>query len=83
MARRTFRVWRGDKDAGEFREYQTEVTDGMVVLDRRARHAEHFADMRAALRQAFIADLISDGSAPKHESQRILRELCNALADVA
>ena len=42
-----------------------------------------FADMRAALRQAFIADLISDGSTPKHESQRILRELCNALADVA
>ncbi len=33
MARRTFRIWRGDQDAGEFKEYATEVTEGMVVLD--------------------------------------------------
>jgi succinate dehydrogenase / fumarate reductase iron-sulfur subunit len=33
MAKVTFKIWRGDKDSGEFRDYQTEVTEGMVVLD--------------------------------------------------
>ena len=33
MAQVTFRVWRGDGSGGEFREYQTEITEGMVVLD--------------------------------------------------
>jgi succinate dehydrogenase / fumarate reductase iron-sulfur subunit len=31
--RRTFRIWRGDKTGGGFREYQAEITTGMVVLD--------------------------------------------------
>ncbi|GJM44329.1 MAG: fumarate reductase iron-sulfur subunit [Gemmatimonadota bacterium] len=30
---RTFRVWRGDKDGGEFATYETKVDPGMVVLD--------------------------------------------------
>ena len=29
----TFRVWRGDADRGEFRDYTAEVGEGMVVLD--------------------------------------------------
>jgi succinate dehydrogenase / fumarate reductase iron-sulfur subunit len=29
----TFEVWRGDTDGGEFRPYETEVSEGMVVLD--------------------------------------------------
>ena len=29
----TFRVWRGDAAGGAFRDYVTEVTPGMVVLD--------------------------------------------------
>jgi succinate dehydrogenase / fumarate reductase iron-sulfur subunit len=29
----TFRVWRGDAQAGEFRDYPTQVSEGMVVLD--------------------------------------------------
>src|SRR5438128_3741327 len=29
----TFRIWRGDKRGGEFRDYTTEVSEGMVVLD--------------------------------------------------
>jgi succinate dehydrogenase / fumarate reductase, iron-sulfur subunit len=29
----TFRIWRGDNNAGEFRDYTTEVAEGMVVLD--------------------------------------------------
>jgi succinate dehydrogenase iron-sulfur subunit len=29
----TFRIWRGDARGGEFRDYPTEVSDGMVVLD--------------------------------------------------
>jgi succinate dehydrogenase / fumarate reductase iron-sulfur subunit len=33
MASATFRIWRGDKSGGEFRDYSTEVTPGMVVLD--------------------------------------------------
>jgi succinate dehydrogenase / fumarate reductase iron-sulfur subunit len=33
MATATFRVWRGDRGKGEFRDYETEVSEGMVVLD--------------------------------------------------
>jgi succinate dehydrogenase / fumarate reductase iron-sulfur subunit len=29
----TFRIWRGDAASGEFRDYSTAVSDGMVVLD--------------------------------------------------
>jgi succinate dehydrogenase / fumarate reductase iron-sulfur subunit len=29
----TFRIWRGSKAVGEFRDYETDVTEGMVVLD--------------------------------------------------
>jgi succinate dehydrogenase / fumarate reductase iron-sulfur subunit len=29
----TFRVWRGDAQGGEFRDYPTSVSEGMVVLD--------------------------------------------------
>lgn len=33
MAVATFRIWRGNGSKGEFREYSTEVSPGMVVLD--------------------------------------------------
>ena len=33
MARSTFRIWRGDSNAGAFQDYSTEVSEGMVVLD--------------------------------------------------
>jgi succinate dehydrogenase / fumarate reductase iron-sulfur subunit len=33
MPKATFRIWRGDKDAGEFKDYPAEVGEGMVVLD--------------------------------------------------
>ena len=33
MAQRTFRVWRGDASGGEFKTYEEEVDQGMVVLD--------------------------------------------------
>jgi succinate dehydrogenase / fumarate reductase iron-sulfur subunit len=33
MTQATFRIWRGDKNGGEFRDYRTDVTEGMVVLD--------------------------------------------------
>ena len=33
MSATTFRIWRGDAGHGEFRDYQTEITEGMVVLD--------------------------------------------------
>ena len=33
MARATFRIWRGDAKGGEFKDYEAEVSEGMVVLD--------------------------------------------------
>ncbi|HXU82590.1 MAG TPA: succinate dehydrogenase/fumarate reductase iron-sulfur subunit [Polyangia bacterium] len=33
MAKATFRIWRGDSKAAGFKDYQTEVGEGMVVLD--------------------------------------------------
>jgi succinate dehydrogenase / fumarate reductase, iron-sulfur subunit len=33
MAKATFRVWRGGREAGGFEDYATEVSEGMVVLD--------------------------------------------------
>ena len=33
MATATFRIWRGENGSGEFKDYATEVTEGMVVLD--------------------------------------------------
>ena len=33
MATATFRIWRGEKGAGKFQDYPTEVASGMVVLD--------------------------------------------------
>ncbi|HKQ96266.1 MAG TPA: succinate dehydrogenase/fumarate reductase iron-sulfur subunit [Candidatus Polarisedimenticolia bacterium] len=33
MASATFRIWRGDAKGGAFKDYTTEVSEGMVVLD--------------------------------------------------
>ncbi|MCC6807655.1 MAG: succinate dehydrogenase/fumarate reductase iron-sulfur subunit [Deltaproteobacteria bacterium] len=33
MSQVTFRIWRGEGKEGEFKEYKTEITEGMVVLD--------------------------------------------------
>jgi succinate dehydrogenase / fumarate reductase iron-sulfur subunit len=33
MAQATFRIWRGNREAGAFRDYATEISEGMVVLD--------------------------------------------------
>jgi succinate dehydrogenase / fumarate reductase, iron-sulfur subunit len=33
MAKRTFRVWRGDNNGGDFVTFQPEISEGMVVLD--------------------------------------------------
>ena len=33
MATATFRIWRGEHGTGAFRDYETEVSEGMVVLD--------------------------------------------------
>ena len=33
MASATFKIWRGDAKGGEFKDYQAEVSEGMVVLD--------------------------------------------------
>jgi len=46
MATRTFKIWRGNKDGGQFVEYPVEVQPGMVVLDavHRVQH-EHASDL--------------------------------------
>ncbi len=33
MSQATFRIWRGDAAGGDYRDYRTEVGEGMVVLD--------------------------------------------------
>jgi len=33
MATVTFKIWRGDRAGGEYKDYSTEITEGMVVLD--------------------------------------------------
>ena len=33
MSKRTFRIWRGDQHAGDFKTFETRVDPGMVVLD--------------------------------------------------
>ena len=33
MATATFRIWRGEKGQGQFRDYTAEIASGMVVLD--------------------------------------------------
>ncbi|MDD9936698.1 MAG: succinate dehydrogenase/fumarate reductase iron-sulfur subunit [Myxococcales bacterium] len=46
MSKRTFRIWRGDAEGGEFEEYTVEVGPGMVVLDAIHRvQAEHASDL--------------------------------------
>jgi succinate dehydrogenase / fumarate reductase iron-sulfur subunit len=46
MASATFRIWRGDREQGRFRDYQTDVSVGMVVLDAVHRiQAEHATDL--------------------------------------
>ncbi len=40
------RVWRGNRDGGEFKDYQVTTTEGMVVLDAlRTVQAEHAPDL--------------------------------------
>jgi succinate dehydrogenase / fumarate reductase iron-sulfur subunit len=33
MAQTKFKIWRGDKDGGDYEDYSTDITEGMVVLD--------------------------------------------------
>src|SRR5262245_45894057 len=33
MTKATFSIWRGEQARGEFKDYSTEVSEGMVVLD--------------------------------------------------
>src|ERR1700674_610811 len=33
MANATFRIWRGEQGAGQYRDYTIEILEGMVVLD--------------------------------------------------
>src|SRR5215218_10626512 len=33
MTQVTFKIWRTDDQGGQFKEYQTDITEGMVVLD--------------------------------------------------
>ena len=46
MSERTFRIWRGDSEGGDFVEYKIDVEPGMVVLDCIHRiAAEHAPDL--------------------------------------
>src|ERR1041385_5368886 len=46
MAKRTFKIWRGNAKGGGFENYESEVGEGMVVLDvLHAIQAEQAGDM--------------------------------------
>jgi len=46
MPSATFRIWRGDREQGGFRDYPTEISEGMVVLDAVHRvQAEQAGDL--------------------------------------
>src|SRR5215218_9030206 len=46
MPSATFRIWRGDREQGGFRDYEVEVSDGEVVLDAIHRvQAEQAGDL--------------------------------------
>jgi len=46
MTTATFNIWRGDAAGGEFKEYKTELSEGMVVLDAMHRvQAEQAQDL--------------------------------------
>src|SRR5437867_7966075 len=46
MSSTTFRIWRGERERGEFRDYTPEVSEGMVVLDAVHRiQAEQAGDL--------------------------------------
>ncbi|MGH9664848.1 MAG: succinate dehydrogenase/fumarate reductase iron-sulfur subunit, partial [Bryobacteraceae bacterium] len=46
MSSATFRIWRGDANSGQFQDYTTETTEGMVVLDAVHRiQAEQAGDL--------------------------------------
>ena len=46
MARRTFRIWRGDRQGGGYQDFETEISAGMVVLDAvRQIQAEQAPDL--------------------------------------
>ncbi len=44
MSERNFKVWRGDKSGGEFKDYTVKVEEGMVVLDVLFRIQTHQAN---------------------------------------
>jgi succinate dehydrogenase / fumarate reductase, iron-sulfur subunit len=44
MAKRVFKVWRGDASGGEFKQFDTDVDPGMVVLDVLHRIQAHQAN---------------------------------------
>src|SRR5215210_7612511 len=46
MAQATFRIWRGNREHGQFQDYPTEISEGMVVLDAVHRvQADHANDL--------------------------------------
>ncbi len=80
MTQVTFRVWRGGRDGGEFKDYRTDVTEGMVVLD--AIHqiqAESASDL--AVRWNCKAGKCGSCSAEVNGSPRLM--CMTRLADVA
>ena len=48
MAKRNFKIWRGDKNSGELHDYSIDIDKGMVVLDVVHRvQVEHASDLAA------------------------------------
>ena len=61
MPKTTFKIWRGDAQGGEFREYEAEISEGLLCLADLGLHAMTvgpFAEWRA-MRHRVIADPMS------------------------
>ena len=65
MAKATFKIWRGTSDGGEFKSYDTEISEGMVVLGR------GFADSGRTSRRSWLAV----GIARRENAVRVRRKL--------
>ena len=65
METATFRIWRGNADGGEFKEYSTEITDGMMNETRLSAMKPTAYLINTArgglVDEAALAELLKDG----------------------
>ena len=61
MAKATFRIWRGNADGGELRDYTTEVSEGMVVVQLSEETLDSFGEAVGRYRSSLPYALDREG----------------------